>query len=43
MSLLEAEHVKAYYRVREGFVKAVDDVSLRLDRGVIMGLSLIHI
>jgi len=39
MSLLEAEHVKAYYRVREGFVKAVDDVSLHLDRGVIMGLA----
>mgnify|MGYP000300609446 CR=1 FL=1 len=39
MTLLEAEHVKAYYRVRDGFVKAVDDVSFHLDRDVIMGLA----
>ncbi|MEM2740134.1 MAG: ABC transporter ATP-binding protein [Candidatus Bathyarchaeia archaeon] len=39
MALLEAEHVKAYYSVRNGYVKAVDDVSLSVDRGAIIGLA----
>jgi len=39
MVLLESEHVKAYYMVRDGYVRAVDDVSLSIDRGVILGLA----
>ncbi|MBS7641810.1 MAG: ABC transporter ATP-binding protein [Candidatus Bathyarchaeia archaeon] len=39
MTLLEAEHVKAYYSIRNSYVKAVDDVSLSVDRGAILGLA----
>jgi peptide/nickel transport system ATP-binding protein len=39
MALLEAEHVRAYYLVRGGYVKAVDGVSLSVEEGIILGLA----
>jgi len=37
--LLEAKRVKSYYHTREGTVKAVDDVSLDVENGIILGLA----
>ena len=39
MALLESETVKAYYHVRQGYVKAVDNVDLSVDKGAILGLA----
>ncbi len=38
MSLLEIQHLRAYYTVARGDVKAVDDVSLLMHRGEALGL-----
>lgn len=39
MALLEAKSVKAYYRVRQSQVKAVDDVDLAIEKGITLGLA----
>lgn len=39
MALLEAKGVKAYYYVRKSQVKAVDDLDLVIDKGIILGLA----
>lgn len=39
MAILEAKNVKAYYSTPAGYVKAVDDVNLTLERGIILGLA----
>jgi len=39
MTLLKAREVKAYYKVREGFVKAVDGVSVDLEENTILGIA----
>ncbi len=36
--LLEASHIRTYFKVQQGWVKAVDDVSLQLERGETLGL-----
>lgn len=38
MSLLEVKHLKTYFDIKEGTVKAVDDVSFTLDEGESVGL-----
>ena len=39
MALLEAEGVKAYYSIRQGYVKAVDDLDLAIEKGITLGLA----
>jgi len=39
VAILEAEHVKAYYLTRKGYVKAVDGVDLVQEKDVITGLA----
>ena len=39
MALLEAQALKAYYYVRQGYVKAVDNIDLTIDRDVTLGLA----
>lgn len=39
MALLEAQGIKAYYSVRQGYVKAVDDIDLAIGEGVTLGLA----
>jgi peptide/nickel transport system ATP-binding protein len=39
VALLEAKGVKAYYNVRQGQVKAVDDLDLAIERGITLGLA----
>ena len=39
MALLEAEGVKAYYSIRQGYVKAVDDLDLTIEKGITLGLA----
>lgn len=39
MALLEAEGVKAYYSIRQGYVKAVDDLDLSIEKGITLGLA----
>ena len=39
MAILEAEHIKAYYSTRRGYVKAVDGVDLVQEKDVITGLA----
>ena len=39
MALLEAEDIKAYYSVRQGYVKAVDDLDLVVEKGITLGLA----
>jgi len=39
VALLEAKGVKAYYYVRQGQVKAVDDLDLAIERGITLGLA----
>ena len=36
--LVEANHIRTYFKVQEGWVKAVDDVTLQLDQGETLGL-----
>jgi peptide/nickel transport system ATP-binding protein len=38
-ALLEAQALKAYYSVRQGYVKAVDNIDLTIDRDVTLGLA----
>jgi len=39
VALLEAEGVKAYYSIRQGYVKAVDDLDLTIEKGITLGLA----
>lgn len=39
MALLEAEGVKAYYSIRQGYIKAVDDLDLTIEKGITLGLA----
>jgi peptide/nickel transport system ATP-binding protein len=39
VSLLEAKDVKAYYSIRQGYVKAVDDLDLVIEKGITLGLA----
>ncbi|MBA7513559.1 Oligopeptide transport ATP-binding protein OppD [subsurface metagenome] len=39
MALLEIKNLKTYYEIRAGTVKAVDDVSLSLQKGEVLGLA----
>lgn len=39
MNLLEAKNVKTYYHTREGFVKAVDGVSIEVRQNEILGIA----
>jgi len=39
VAILEAEHIKAYYSTRRGYVKAVDGVDLVQEKDVITGLA----
>jgi len=39
VAVLEAKGVKAYYHVRQGQVKAVDDLDLAIEKGVTLGLA----
>ena len=38
-ALLEAQAVRAYYLIRQGYVKAVDNVDLTMEKGMILGLA----
>jgi peptide/nickel transport system ATP-binding protein len=38
-ALLEAQALKAYYSTRQGYVKAVDNIDLTIDREVTLGLA----
>jgi len=39
LAVLEAKGVKAYYYVRQGQVKAVDDLDLIIEKGITLGLA----
>ncbi len=39
MTLLEIKNLKTYYDTRAGVVKAVDDVSIKLQKGEVIGLA----
>jgi len=39
MTLLDVENLRTYFETREGTVKAVDDVSLKMERGDALGLA----
>lgn len=39
MAVLEAKGVKAYYYVRQGQIKAVDDLDLVIEKGITLGLA----
>lgn len=39
MALLEVKNLKTYFKIRRGYVKAVDDVSFQLEKGEAMGLA----
>lgn len=39
MSVLRAENIKAYYKLLDGDVKAVDDVTFSLEAGEILGIA----
>jgi peptide/nickel transport system ATP-binding protein len=39
VTLLEAEDIKAYYSVRQGYVRAVDGLDLAVEKGIILGLA----
>lgn len=39
MPILDARNVEAFYSIREGYVRAVDGVSLSLDEGIILGIA----
>ena len=41
--LLEVRNLRTEFNTRAGRVAAVNDVSLTLERGRVLGLSLIHI
>jgi peptide/nickel transport system ATP-binding protein len=38
-ALLEAQALKAYYSTRQGYIQAVDNIDLTIDRDVILGLA----
>ena len=38
MALLEVENLKVHYKITDGIVKGVDDVSFKLEKGETMGL-----
>lgn len=39
MPLLNVEHLRVYFEIMRGYVKAVDDVSFKLEKGEAMGLA----
>jgi peptide/nickel transport system ATP-binding protein len=39
MALLEAQALKAYYSIRQGYIKAVDNIDLTIDRDVTLGIA----
>ncbi len=39
MTLLEVENLKMYYEILRGYVKAVDDISFKLEEGHALGLA----
>jgi peptide/nickel transport system ATP-binding protein len=39
MALLEAQAVKAYYSTRQGYIKAVDNIDLTIDKGMTLGVA----
>ncbi|MEM3623238.1 MAG: ABC transporter ATP-binding protein [Candidatus Bathyarchaeia archaeon] len=39
MALLEVKNLKTYFRIKRGYVKAVDDVSFQVEKGEAMGLA----
>jgi len=39
VTLLKAEGVKAYYSIRQGYVKAVDGLDLVIDKGITLGVA----
>jgi len=39
VALLEAKDVKAYYSIRQGYIKAVDDLDLVIEKGITLGLA----
>lgn len=39
MALLEVERLKTYFKTMRGYVKAVDDVSFKLEKGEALGLA----
>ena len=43
MATLEVRNLQTSFFTKAGEVKAVDDVSFTVDRGQVLGLSLIHI
>ena len=43
MALLEVDNLRVEFPTRRGVLTAVDDVSLHIEAGEVLGLSLIHI
>jgi len=39
MALLEVKNLKTYFKIRRGYVKAVDNVSFKLEKGEAIGLA----
>jgi len=39
VALLEAEGIRAYYSIRQGYVKAVDGLDLVIDKGITLGVA----
>jgi len=39
VALLESEDVKAYYSIRQGYIRAVDGVDLVMEKGITLGLA----
>jgi peptide/nickel transport system ATP-binding protein len=38
-ALLEAQAIKAYYSTRQGYIKAVDNIDLTIDKGMTLGVA----
>jgi len=39
MALLEVKNLKTYFKIKRGYVKAVDDISFQVEKGEAMGLA----
>jgi len=39
MALLEVKNLKTYFKIKRGYVKAVDDISFQVEKGKAMGLA----